>query len=201
MRMHTMLEKALTGTAEHWPPLRAIFDWIGQAAQILDNPHLASGVTVEAQYQALLAQLAALRITPAGDAIRGWGEHFLKITRSYWGGLFHCDEVVDVPRTNHDLEPFFGKLRHHERRGTGRKVVAPSLIVRGAVRVLAAVVSWIRPLTVLQLSQIDVVAWQEDRRQLKQLRQARVLQRRFRQHPEPYLAALEERLVKLNLPP
>ncbi len=156
---------------------------------------------MRAQYQALLAQLAVVLATPAGEAMRGWGEHFLKITRSYWAGLFHCYDVAGLPRTNNDLEQFFGKLRHHERRVTGRKVVAPSLIIRGAVRVLAAVLSWIRPLTPLQLSQVDLDAWREERRQLEQLRQARVLQRRFRQHPEPYLAALEERLVKLSLPP
>ena len=28
-----------------------------------------------------------------------------------------------------------------------------------------------------------------------------MFQRRFRQHPNPYLAAMEERLVKLDLPP
>lgn len=199
--MHTLLEKALAATAAHWPPLRAIFDWIGQAARILDHPLQHSGDVVRAQYQALLAQLAAMLAPAAGERIHDWGEHFLTITRSDWAGLFHCDDVPDVPRTNNDLEPFFGKVRHHERRVTGRKVVAPSLIVRGAVRVLAAVVSWIRPLTALQLSQLDFVAWQDERQQLEQLRQARVLQRRFRQHPEPYLAALEERLVKLSLPP
>ena len=196
-----MLEKALAATADHWPALNAIFAWIGQAARILDNPSLQPGDVVRAQYQALLGQLAVVLATPAGEAMRGWGEHFLKITRSYWSGLFHCYDVVGLPRTNNDLEQFFGKLRHHERRVTGRKVVAPSLIIRGAVRVLAAVLSWIRPLTPLQLSQVDLVAWREERRQLKQFRQARVLQRRFRQHPEPYLAALEERLVKLSLPP
>ncbi|BAY19786.1 transposase [Anabaenopsis circularis NIES-21] len=26
--------------------------------------------------------------------------HFLKITRSYWSGLFHCYEVEGLPRTN-----------------------------------------------------------------------------------------------------
>jgi len=199
--MHTILEKALAATAACWPALSAIFVWITQAARILDNPLQQSGDVVQAQYQALMAQLAVVLSAPAGETIHGWGEHFLKITRSYWSGLFHCYDVAGLPRTNNDLEQCFGKLRHHERRVTGRKVVAPSLIIRGAVRVLAAVLSWIRPLTAIELGQIDPEAWREERRQLEQLRQARVLQRRFRQHPEPYLAALEERLVKLSLPP
>jgi hypothetical protein len=41
----------------------------------------------------------------------------------------------------------FGKLRHHERRTTGRKVATPSLIIRGSVRALSAVLSWLQPLT------------------------------------------------------
>jgi hypothetical protein len=99
------------------------------------------------------------------------------------------------------LEHLFGTARHHERRITGRKVAPPSLIVRGPVRLLAAVISWVQPVTALQLALVDPVAWREERRELEKLRHARVLQRRFRHHPAPYLAALEERLVKLSLPP
>jgi hypothetical protein len=95
----------------------------------------------------------------------------------------------------------FGKLRHHERRTTGRKVATPSLIIRGSVRVLSAVLSGLQPLTPRQLGQVDWAQWQEERRQLGKLRQTRVLQLRFRQQPEPYLAALKARLVKLSLPP
>ena len=56
-------------------------------------------------------------------------------------------------------------------------------------------------LGVKQACRKDTVQWQEERRQLGKLRQTRVLQLRFRQQPEPYLAALEARLVKLSLPP
>ena len=93
------------------------------------------------------------------------------------------------------------QFSHHERRITGRKVATPSLILRGSVRVLSAVLSWLQPLTLRQLGQVDWVQWQEERRQLGKLRQTRVLQLRFRQQPEPYLAALEARLFKLSLPP
>ncbi len=42
--------------------------------------------------------------------------HFQKVTASYWDGLFHCYQVQDLPRTNNDLEQFFGTARHVERR-------------------------------------------------------------------------------------
>jgi len=69
------------------------------------------------------------------------------------------------------------------------------------VRILSAILSWLKPLTPIQLGQVDPAVWRQERRRLDKLRQARVLQRRFRQHPERYLAELEERLVKLSLPP
>jgi hypothetical protein len=199
--MHVILDKALTATAERWPSLILFFAWVGQATALLNNPCQQPAALVRAQYQALLASFSAALLTPAGETLREWGYHFLKITQSYWTGLFQCYDVAGLPRTDNDLEHLFGKLRHQERRTTGRKVATPSLIIRGSVRVLSAVVSWLRPLTPLQLGQVDPVRWQEERRRLGKLRQARVLQQRFRQHPEPYLAALEARLVKLSLLP
>jgi hypothetical protein len=201
MRMHAILDKALAATAELWPRLVAIFAWIGQAAAMVDNPLQQSGAIVRAQYQALLERLSAHLSTPAGESIRAWASHFLKITSNYWPGLFHCYDVAGLPRTDNDLEHLFGRLRHQERRITGRKVATPALIVRGSARVLSAVLSWLQPMSPAQLGQVDPALWREERRQLGKLRQARVLQRRFRRHPEPYLAALEERLVKLSLPP
>ena len=66
-------------------------------------------------------------------------DHFLKVTASYWPGLFHCYDVPDLPRTNNDLEQCFGSARYHERRATGRGGLAGGLVVRGAVRLVAAV--------------------------------------------------------------
>jgi len=54
-----------------------------------------------------------------GD-LAGGIEHFLKVTRSYWPGLFHCYDIQGLPRTNNDLEHIFGQWRHHQRRCTGR---------------------------------------------------------------------------------
>jgi hypothetical protein len=64
--------------------------------------------------------------------------HFRKITRSYWPGLFSCYTVSDLPRTNNDLEQFFGAYRYHDRRTTGRNVASPGLVLSGSVCVIAA---------------------------------------------------------------
>ena len=92
-----------------------------------------------------------------------------------------------------------GGLRRQGRRTTGRKRASPTLVVRGAVRVIAATSGG--PLTPEQLAPSDLGAWRAQRRRLELRQRARVLQRCFRRQPEEYLAALEERLVKLSLPP
>ena len=199
--MQALLGKALAASAAHWPSLCSMFGWIREAVTLLDNPDQLPAAQVKAQYEAWVERFARHLSTPAGAAIRAWGEHFLKITRSYWAGLFHTYDVAGLPRTDNDLEHLFGQVRHQERRISGRKVVSASLIVRGAVRVLAAILTWLQPPTPSQLGEVDPVLWREERRRLGKLRQARVLQRRFRQHPDAYLSALEERLVKLSLPP
>jgi hypothetical protein len=199
--MHAILGQALAATAELWPALALMFAWIARAAALLDNPHGHPPAIVRVRYRTLLQAMSAQLLVPAGDAIRGWTTHFLKITDSYWHGLFHCYSAAGLPRTDNDLEHLFGTVRHRERRVLGRKVASSSLIVRGAVRILAAVVSWVRPVTPQQLAAVDPARWREERRKLDKLRHARVLQRRFRRDPESYLADLEERLVKLSLPP
>jgi hypothetical protein len=52
-------------------------------------------------------------------------DHFVKVSRSYWSGLFPCCDVPDLPRTNNALEQLFGSDRYHERRITGRKTASP----------------------------------------------------------------------------
>jgi hypothetical protein len=48
-------------------------------------------------------------------------DHFLRVSRSYWPGLFACYGMAGLPRTNNDPERAFGSHRSHERRTTGRK--------------------------------------------------------------------------------
>ncbi len=79
--------------------------------------------------------------------------HFLKVTRSYWSGLFHCYEIDGLPRTNNDLERTFGVLRHHQRRCTGRKVAPTSLVIRGSVQLASAIATALHCFTAQDLAQ------------------------------------------------
>src|SRR5205814_6290822 len=92
--------------------------------------------------------------------------HFVKVTRSYWSGLFHCYTSPDIPRTNNDLEHLFGSHRYHERRASGRKQAAPGLVVQGSVRVVASLATRLRPEEGLKLRTGYVEDWRRLRAQL-----------------------------------
>jgi hypothetical protein len=127
--------------------------------------------------------------------------HFLKVTRSYWPGLFHSYQVEGLPRTNNDLEQFFGSYRYHERRCSGRKVACPGTVVRGSVRLVAAAATRLREIEAADLVPSDQEVWRELRGSLERRQTVRTLGRRFRRDPGAYLRSLEESLIKQALPP
>ena len=174
-------------------------NWIHQAVTILDNEEDLPVLLVQQRFGAWMvfmsdhkAQLGSL-----ADSIN----HLLKITRSYWSGLFHCYRVENLPKTNNDLEQVFGSFRHHQRRTTGRKKAPTSLLIRGSSRLMAAVVTRIKTFTATDLATADLVAWRKQRSQLELLRQKRLKQQRFRRSPENYLLELETTLIQSILPP
>ena len=186
-------------TARQWPAIQTAYGWVHQAAHLLANHQAQDGATVRQAYQDLLAAMAAQQDT-VGTLAPALA-HFRKVTASYWSGLFTCYDVPELPRTNNDLEQYFGAARHQERRVTGRKGASPALVVRGAVRVLAAVASRLHHFTAAELRVTDVDSWRALRRPLTYRHEARRTQLRFRRDPAAYLANLEACLLQPSLPP
>lgn len=175
-----------------------MYAWIHRAAHLLTNAQGLDRVSVRRAYAAVLREM---RATPLGACSLGASlAHFLKVTASYWPGLFHCYAVPDLPATNNDLEHYFGTVRYHERRASGRRGASPALVVRGAVRLIAIVATRQRAFAAPDLCPHDRAAWQALRQRLEQRHDARRQQRRFRRDPAAYLAALEETLLKTVLP-
>ena len=174
------------------------FGWLHQAAHVLNNASEADVLLVRRAYRRLLAEIrqGAQTVGPLEPAVR----HFLKVTRSYWPGLFVCYTRPDIPRTNNDLEHCFGSVRYHERRASGRKVAAPMFLVRGSVRLITAA-THAHVFTSLELRPKDVVEWRALRHELDQRAATRRLQRHFRRDPAAYLAAAEYLLHPESLPP
>jgi hypothetical protein len=171
-----------------------------RAAAILANVAGRTGSAVKASYRGLLGAMA--RHAGRAGSLSGALGHFRKVTRSYWPGLFHCYEVPELPRRDNDLEQLFGAHRYHERRCSGRKVASPGLVVRGSVRLPAAVATRLRgEVKGEDLSPSDPDAWRELRAALERRQAVRAQGRRFRRDPAAYLQELEDALIKETLPP
>jgi hypothetical protein len=182
-----------------WPPVEAAYAWVFRAAKVLDNETGLSSTAVRARYRGLLGALT--RGTARAGNLSAALEHFHKVTRSYWPGLFACYDVADLPRTNNGLEQLFGAQRYHERRASGRKVASPGLVVRGSVRLVAATATRLRgAVRGEDLAPSDLGRWRELRSRLERRQEARAQGHRFRHNPQEYLRRLEEALIKGILP-
>jgi hypothetical protein len=179
--------------------VRTAFGWVHHAAAVLRNQTGLDATGVRRRYRGLIDAIARHGATCGG--LQGAFTHFRKVTRSYWPGLFRCYEVQELPRTNNDLEQFFGSSRYHERRASGRKVACPGTVARGSVRLVASATTRLRRIEAADLVPSDLSAWHALRDRLERRQAVRTLGRRFRHDPVAYLQSLEESLIKKALPP
>jgi hypothetical protein len=200
-KLRQLLRRGLEQTASLWPSVRVAYHWVKQVAQLLKNRAELPVSAVRRRLSRVLSGMRQAAAQTEAEDLRRQLRHFLKVTKSYRPGLFHCYGTADLPRTNNDLEHLFGSHRYHERRASGRKAASPGLVVMGSVRVLAGLATRLRPEEGLQLPTGYVGRWQEIRAGLAKRREARRQQRRFRRAPVTYLQQLEELADKLSLPP
>lgn len=195
-----MLARALAQTSKLWEPIYLTYCWVHKAAHILKNEEDLRVEELRRAYRYLLSEMSS-RKGEAGD-LSGAVSLFLKVTKSYWKGLFHCYRFPEgtLPRTNNDLEHCFGSVRYGERRASGRKGASPALVVRGSVRVVAAMATPPEGLTASDIRPNDVERWRDLRSSLDKRRESRRAQLRFRRDPDAYLRRLEEQLLKQALP-
>ena len=196
--LQRLLTRGLKKTEAFWPPLSTAYDFVHQAAHLLANHEEQSGQAVREQYQNFLLTMREQQksLGPLSPAITT----FLKVTESYWPGLFQCYDVADLPRTDNELEQCFGSVRYSERRASGRRGAIAGLVVRGPVRVVTALALRRQCFLPRALYLHDQEAWYAMREQLDSRREARRKQLRFRKDPAAYLAALEDILLKIGLP-
>jgi hypothetical protein len=170
---------------------------VHQAAHILTNADQLSSTEVQRQYEELLETMRSSGSLTA--PLQQMAATFLKVTASYWPGLFHCYDVADLPRTNNDLEHVFGSTRYHARRATGRKQASPGLVVRGSVRLVAAIATQNSHFRGPDLAPRDLAQWRTLQKQIEHRHEARREQHRFRKDPDGYLRALEEQLSQRKM--
>jgi hypothetical protein len=179
--------------------VRTAFGWIRRLAAVLANKKGLGAAAVRRRYRGRTAALARHRKSLGAPADAS--EYFRKVTKSYWPGLFPCDDVDGLPRTNHEWEPFFGSYRDHERRCRGRKVACPGTVVRGSVRLVAAAATRLRAIGAAERIRSDLTTWRALRGPRERRQAARALGRRFRRDPVAYLKSLEDSLINPALPP
>jgi hypothetical protein len=193
-QLYQLLTKGLQTPAKLGPSLEHAYCFLDQAKAILANESQDTGQCVRERY---LAHLARMKddLTALGPLAEAF-EHFCHITENFAAGLFQCYDIAGLPRTNNDLEHCFGVARVHERRATGRRGAIPGVVVRGSVRVMAAVTSKQQLFSVEDLRTKDYQRWRDLRRQVQQREETRRKPRRFRKNPAAYLAAIEVRLLQ-----
>lgn len=191
-----MVQRGLESTALLWPPILVAFGWVHRVAHLLGQ-EACSGAQIGRQLGGLLGAMTRHRALAGSLA---WGvDHFVKVSRSYWPGLFACYDTPELPRTNNDLEQAFGSHRYHERRASGRKGASPSLVLRGSVKLLAGLATRHQEVKAEQLREADPAAWRAQRAELEKRRECRTERRRFRRNPEAYLRDLENKLNQSRL--
>lgn len=197
-RLRALVAKGLAATDAMWPAIRIAYDWVHRAARLLENEDELTGSEVRQRLADLLTEMRAAQATVG--TLQPAVAHFLKVSASYWPGLFHCYDIPGLPRTNNILEHFFGSVRYHHRRASGRIRASAGTVVRGSVRALAATATRLHLFGEYELRHPNLERWSSLRLSLELRQEARRQQGRFRKDPAAYLATLESRLLKPSLP-
>ena len=197
-KLRRLRRRGLEETAALWPEVQAAYRWVKQVARVLKNPTRQGAAAVRRQLAGLLGAMRQAA-AKAGETLRAQLLRFMKVTRSYWPGLFVCYDRAGVPRTNNDLEHLFGSHRYHERRASGRRRGTPGLVVSGSVRVVSSLATRLRPEEGLRLAEGYVEGWRQTREALDKRREGRRRQRRFRHDPATYLKQLEDMCLQPGL--
>jgi hypothetical protein len=92
------ISKALEQTAPLFEPVAIDFDWVHQAATILDNDLNLSAQDVRQCFEQLLQTMETCK--EQATSLASGVEHFLKVTLSYAPGLFHCYDIKALPRAS-----------------------------------------------------------------------------------------------------
>jgi hypothetical protein len=193
-----LVAQGLAATDALWPAIRIAYDWVHRAARLLENEDALTSSEVRRRMDDLLAEMRDDQATVG--TLQPAVAHFLKVSASYWPGLFHCYDIPGLPRTNNGLEQFFGSARYQQRRANGRIRATAATVVRGSVRVLASTASRLHLFGEYDLWHPNLERWADLRRSLELRQEARRQQGRFRKDPAAYLATLETLLLKSGLP-
>ena len=120
-QLYQGLQAALSPFAETYHALHQGAAWLRDIAYILEPVATYPSHAAEVARQ-LRGYLDTVQRQPAVAPIFAtFGRHLDTVSRSYWPGLFHCDDVPGLPRTNNELEGHFRDVRRRLLQATGQQ--------------------------------------------------------------------------------
>lgn len=133
---YTVLDEILPSYMPAFAEVRQALDWLDGIEAILDIP-LPTAEEPGPGGDAVALDMAHY-LGPLADAtdLSPWLTQFrndlLAVSERYWSGLFHCYNIVGLPRTNNDHESLYGQTKRQLRRQLGVSQLREPLLRRGA---------------------------------------------------------------------
>lgn len=134
---HQVLSETLAAYRQDFAEVQQALDWVDDIDVILQAPLPTEddpGVGGNAVARRLAHYLGALAdrsdLSPWLTTFRD-KELFARSER-YWSGLFHCYDIVGLPRTNNDHESLYGQIKRGLRRQRGVEDLRDPLRRHGA---------------------------------------------------------------------
>ncbi len=175
------LQAALSPFAQTHQELQQGAAWLRDIASILEPAGLQPGRGAQVA-EPRRGYLDTVRCrSDLAPILEVFGRHLDTVSRSYWPGLFHCDVVPGLPRTNNELESRFRDTRRRLLRTTGQKGLAQRTLQRqGAWEILPRPPTEAQTLEALRHTPAEDVA-QERQRFAEHRRRCRMQSRSIRQ--------------------
>jgi hypothetical protein len=205
-RLRALIGRATQRCGERAAALRRAHAWLREIAQQLEpTPDPATGARptgaqVRRRVEASLDKSAA---AVARGAVPDWlvpaVTHLGTVLRRLGDGLYPCYDGPGLPRTNNDLEHFYRRVKAGERRTTGRRRSDTFVVRMGECAIYAvAATAFSEAALNEQLAGVSATDWLAEREALRANQERQTKMRRFRLHPDAYLADLEARWARLT---
>ena len=204
-RLRELIRRAEARCGARAAELRRAHGWLVEVARRLApaaDP-APTGAGVRRDVEACLDEIdAALGAGQVPDWLRAPVAHLGVVLRRLGAGLYHCDDVPDLPRTNNEQERFDRRIKTGYRRTTGRRRAdAFAVRVGGFAADAAAASDDPETKTLRRFGAVPATAWQCERAALRATQERQAKMRRFRLRRAAYLADLEARWEQLTEPP
>ncbi|MBC8449931.1 MAG: hypothetical protein H8D78_19530 [Chloroflexi bacterium] len=134
---HRVLSQTLPAYRQPFTEVQQALDWVKPIKVILQQAPLPTEKEASPGGDRVARQLAHY-LGPLADRsdlspwLTAFRKELLAISERYWSGLFHCYNIMGLPRTNNDHENLYGQIKRHLRRQRGVEDLRDPLRRHGA---------------------------------------------------------------------